>query len=327
MNAPHIKRVAAAALSGIDAVLSRWLPGGKRNGHEYAALNPTRSDAKLGSFSINCNTGAWADFACDDKGGDLVALIAYLEGCKQSAAAKLLAEFLGLQLEKNDPPKRAISHERQAGNTITSPEASKPAWRAVLPVPDDAPPPPNAPPKHGKPSMRWEYYDTTARLLCLVCRFEPKDEGERKQFFPLTFCEDETGKRAWRWQGLPEPRPLYNLHRLAASKHAPVIVCEGEKAVDAAAQLFPDAVCTTMLNGAQAPHKTDWTPLAGRTVMLWPDNDEAGHKCMMTVAALAQQARAAMPNIQSLESSARCRKRLTLPIWWPPGGVPGMLRC
>lgn len=50
--------------------------------------------------------------------------------------------------------------------------------------------------------MRWEYRNEAGQLLCWVYRFEPKNENERKQFLPLTYCEDETGKRAWRWQGL-----------------------------------------------------------------------------------------------------------------------------
>ena len=112
------KRINTAALSRIESILSRWLPDGKRNGHEYVVRNPTRPDSKLGSFSINCNTGAWADFASDDKGGDLVALVAYLEGSKQGEAAHLLAEFLGLQLEKTDPAKRAASDSKQGGDTI-----------------------------------------------------------------------------------------------------------------------------------------------------------------------------------------------------------------
>lgn len=305
MSAPNIKQVAAAALSGINAVLARWLPGGKLNGHEYVVLNPTRSDAKLGSFSINCNTGAWADFASDDKGGDLVALVAYLEAVKQGEAAKRLAEFLGLQLEKTDPAKRATSDLKRAGDaTAAPPQANKTAWRAVLPVPGDAPPPYASHPKHGKPSMRWQYHNEAGQLLCWVLRFEPRNESERKQFFPLTYCEDGTGSRSWRWQGLHDPRPLYNLDKLAANVAAPVIVAEGEKSADACALLFPDAVAVTMLNGAQSPHKTDWRPLAGRTVWLWPDNDAAGRECMAKVATLAQQAGAASVAVFNLDAFA-----------------------
>ena len=238
------------------------------------------------------------------KVGDMVALVAYLEGVKQGEAAKRLAEFLGLQLEKPDPAKRATSDSKQGGNTITSPETSKPAWRALLPVPDGAPTPFTAHSKHGKPSMRWAYRNEAGQLLCWVYRFEPCNESERKQFMPLTFCEDETGKRAWRWQGLPDPRPLYCLDKLYSNIHEPVVVCEGEKAADAAALLFPGAVCTTMLNGAQSPHKTDWRPLAGRAVMLWEDNDEAGREYMAKVATLAQQAGAASVEVFNLNAFA-----------------------
>jgi putative DNA primase/helicase len=73
--AHDFKGTAAAALAAAGAVLSHWLPDGKHQGHEYQALNPTRADGKPGSFSINTNTGQWADFATDDKGGDLVSLV------------------------------------------------------------------------------------------------------------------------------------------------------------------------------------------------------------------------------------------------------------
>jgi uncharacterized protein (DUF927 family) len=295
------KRINAAALSNIEGILSRWLPGGKMHGHEYQAINPTRPDSKLGSFSINCNTGAWADFASDDKGGDLVALVAYLEGVKQGEAAKRLAEFLGMAVEKTDPAKRGTGDPKRTVDTITPTQSNKPAWRALLPVPGDAPAPYATHSKHGKPSMRWEYHNEAGQLLCWVYRFEPKDDGERKQFMPLTFCEDEKGKRSWRWQGLLEPRPLYRLDKLHSNIVAPVVVCEGEKAADAAALLFPDAVCTTMLNGAQSPHKSDLRPLAGRVVWLWPDNDDAGHECMTKVATLAREAGAASVEVFNLD--------------------------
>lgn len=294
--------IKAAALSSIESVLNRWAPGGKRQGREYLPLNPRRSDSKPGSFSINLDSGAWSDFATGDKGGDLVALVAYLDGVKQSEAAERLAEFLGLNLEKTGLPKRATINRKGVADTKPSTQTQSPAWRALLPVPADAPPPPTMHYKHGKFSMRWEYRDKEGGLLCLVYRFEPKAEGERKQFCPLTFCEDAKGKREWRWQGLPDPRPLYRLDKLTTAPDAPVVVCEGEKAADAAALLFPDAVATTMLNGAQSPHKTDWQPLQGRTVWLWRDNDEAGRQCMASVADLLAKAGAA--SVQRLSLTA-----------------------
>jgi len=42
--------------------------------------------------------GAWADFATGDKGGDIVSLLAYLQGVSQSEAARRLRrELWGLR--------------------------------------------------------------------------------------------------------------------------------------------------------------------------------------------------------------------------------------
>jgi DNA primase len=64
-----------------------------------------------------------------------------------------------------------------------------------------------------------------------------------------------------------------------------VIVVEGEKCADAAAKIFPHSIVTTSPNGAVAAHKADWSPLRGRNVLLWPDNDEPGRSYMGAVAA------------------------------------------
>ena len=76
--------------------LQSWLPEGRHTGVEYKAMNPKRDDRKLGSFSINTQTGRWADFATGDAGGDLISLYAYLHTCSQIAAARELASILGV---------------------------------------------------------------------------------------------------------------------------------------------------------------------------------------------------------------------------------------
>lgn len=85
-----------ASLSVLPALLGRWLPDGQREGAEYVARNPLRADRRPGSFKVNMRTGRWADFATDDKGGDVVSLAAYLFGLTQSEAACRLAGMLGL---------------------------------------------------------------------------------------------------------------------------------------------------------------------------------------------------------------------------------------
>jgi hypothetical protein len=96
---PHsidFDRINAEALVCLDAICRRLLPDGRREGHEYLALNPRRGDRCLGSFKINLRTGAWADFATNDRGGDPVSLIAFIEDCKQGEAARKLARMLDL---------------------------------------------------------------------------------------------------------------------------------------------------------------------------------------------------------------------------------------
>ena len=56
-----------------------------------------RGDRQPGSFSVNMLTGAWHDFASGDKGGDLVSLLAFVQGCRQGEAARPIAHHLGLE--------------------------------------------------------------------------------------------------------------------------------------------------------------------------------------------------------------------------------------
>jgi hypothetical protein len=88
------------AVLSIGAVLTRLLPGGRIVGGEYLALNLRRSDTSLGSFKIRmvgARAGCWSDFATRDHGGDLVSLVAYLEGLSQGEAARRLARMLGIE--------------------------------------------------------------------------------------------------------------------------------------------------------------------------------------------------------------------------------------
>ncbi|CAI3949663.1 hypothetical protein [Commensalibacter papalotli (ex Botero et al. 2024)] len=79
------------------SLLKLWLPNGIVRQHEYIALNPTRHDQHLGSFRINMHSGQWADFATSDRGGDLIALLAYLDQSTQSKAARKISALLGLK--------------------------------------------------------------------------------------------------------------------------------------------------------------------------------------------------------------------------------------
>ena len=88
-----------AALSSLPAIVSRWLPNGRREGQEWVSLNPLRSDKKKGSFKVNLHNGKWSDFATGDRGGDPISLGAYLHGLSQLDSTKQLAKMLGVSYE------------------------------------------------------------------------------------------------------------------------------------------------------------------------------------------------------------------------------------
>ncbi|MEZ0190922.1 phage/plasmid primase, P4 family [Ralstonia solanacearum] len=115
----------------------------------------------------------------------------------------------------------------------------------------------------GPATAKWDYLDAAGQLLGVVYRYDPP--GGAKEFRPWD------AKR--RKMAPPDPRPLYNQPGLASATQ--VVFVEGEKC----AQALIDAgiVATTAMHGANAPvEKTDWSPLAGKAVLIWPDRDKPG---------------------------------------------------
>ena len=116
----------------------------------------------------------------------------------------------------------------------------------------------------------WNYSETF-----IVARFP------NKKIRPLSF----NGTK-WEYKAPPAPRPLLNLNKLSVNKKSTVLIVEGEKACDAAQKLFPTLICTTWASGCKAINKTDWKPLKGRKIVLFPDNDQVGFDAMDRLAQL-----------------------------------------
>ena len=130
------------------------------------------------------------------------------------------------------------------------------------------------------PDGLWRYATSDDETAFYAARWNEADW--KKTFRPMSWREGE----GWQFVAWPDHRPLFNLPDLTANLKAPVVICEGEKAAEAAAAIFPNRVATTSSGGASAAAKTDWTPLAGRTVLIWPDNDAAGEKYAREVATM-----------------------------------------
>lgn len=119
-----------------------------------------------------------------------------------------------------------------------------------------------------------EYTNPETDLLDLiVVRLDYKGPPKKKKFIQYTPCQGGFTAR-----GLTMP-PLFNRKRLISSSE--VIIVEGEKCVRALHKI--GIVATTKPGGAVAAEKADWSPVYGKTVILWPDNDSKGQKYMQSV--------------------------------------------
>jgi putative DNA primase/helicase len=146
----------------------------------------------------------------------------------------------------------------------------------------DAPPPPKTTLRGWRWVTGYMYRDANGAPSLYRERLERQSRtGKRKPkktFMPHSLRQGETGP-VWVLEDFPdgELTPLFNLPDIVAISDKPVVMVEGEKAVEAAGVIFGDAaVVTTISNGNSAWRKTDLGPAAGRKVLLWPDNDDAG---------------------------------------------------
>ena len=272
------KLIAARALASVDSLLNAWLPGGKREGHEYKALNPVRADRKLGSFSINVNTGAWADFADDAKGGDLISLYGYLHSLEPLAAAVEVAGQVGVSVPDILPKRARAQAVPAVKKVLTKPADDAGKWVPVLPVPGDAPECPKAHPFRGIPDHVWHYRDSAGQLLGMICRFTNSEGG--KEIIPLTFCRhSDTGAVCWRWISFADPRPLY-IPGLKFTDQKTRLIVEGEKCADVAHELLHDRFdVATWPGGGKAVDKAYWSAFGeGDKAIIWPDCDAQREK-------------------------------------------------
>ncbi len=183
----------------------------------------------------------------------------------------------------------------------------------IMPVPAGAGPLPAIPKKKGTPDRRFEYRNANGQLLGHVLRWEARD-GNRKGFWPVTFWRDGKGKQRWQFKHWPKPRPLFCLDLLANAPDAVVLLAEGEKSALAVQDgPFADAftwarrpvVGICWPGGGKAVQYADFSPLAGREVIILPDNDKDGEEAADKLVGILH------------EVGVRRLQR-----WKPPAGAP-----
>jgi len=124
----------------------------------------------------------------------------------------------------------------------------------------------------------YEYPNHDGSACFAVARLRTTDG---KTFRPLHLLDG-----TWRI-GDPKDRilPLFRLPQIQSK--SPVLLVEGEKCVLQAEALRIAA--TTSAHGANSARKSDWTTIAKKHVVVWPDNDDAGRRYAEEAVAILRQ--------------------------------------
>lgn len=194
------------------------------------------------------------------KNGDFLAAVMKAKNCGFKEAIKMVGDYL--QVVPDQPvrtvkprPERVFRSASEAAKALES--------------------------KLGKREASWTYRNAAGEPIGVILRWKT---ATGKTVRPIS-------KHAggWRIGGMPEPFPIYNLPAIGEAKL--VVVCEGEKAADAA--IKRGYVGTTSPHGSSSAGKADWSPLAGKRVIILPDNDLPGEAYAAEVAAILHRLRPA----------------------------------
>ena len=132
-----------------------------------------------------------------------------------------------------------------------------------------------------------EYTDATGQPICYKVRAKHPTTGDK---WIRAFHHEGTtfiAKEPVYTEVYPignGKKPLYRLHELLNSDAGQAVwVVEGEQKADYLTEL---GLIATTSGGKSSANATDWTPIAGRRVIIWPDFDDAGQAYQTDVTAI-----------------------------------------
>lgn len=241
----------------IDLVLSRL----------EAHLCAPRSTGN-GKWRSRCpaHDGNHHNLSISEASDGTVGLRCHSKGCNALA----IVHSLGLELRDLFPPSPDL--KKKGGKPIapaSKPESKPKATPAKKPLTFRSEGELIKSPPKGFPIFKekFEYKDINGKEVFTVYRFENQDGG--KVFRPSYPHE---GKRL---VALPDgPKPLFRLPELIDAPR--IWVVEGEKCVEKLRSM--GLIATTSQGGANAPQTSDWSPLAGKELVLLPDADKPGER-------------------------------------------------
>jgi len=259
-------------------ILIDTYPSGVIRGKEFFIGSLNGEAGK--SLRINIDTSSpWflkgMDFESGDGVGGICKILKEGRGYDLKECVKMLAEYIPQDYVA--PPENIVKPNNPESFTVST-ETQKPEQKTSI-----------------NPSTPFEeeytYTDADGVVIVSVRKYYDRDASGG-------IVRDSAGKPKKQFrqfmngrQGVPEPRPLYNIPNILDANK--IIWVEGEKCADALNALGYTATCT--IGGAgmlseNTANKFDFSHLRNKDVILWPDNDEAGKKLARIVEAQAKAA-------------------------------------
>ncbi|MBB3308722.1 hypothetical protein FHT78_000451 [Rhizobium sp. BK196] len=258
----------------------------KRNGHEHVACCPFHAE-ETPSFTVFRGQDGIERFHCFGcgAGGDVLDFVQQIKGVDLAQAVRILDGNSHLDggdhIRPNLAPRAPQVRDPYEGITPIAPpsEPVKPGARIRL----------YNPKRKGdrsewgsfSPSMVFPYRRADGALIGYVLRHDLPDGGKETPM--VMFARLPDGKESWCRYPFPKPRPLYGVETLGKTKQ--VIVVEGEKCRDRLAAKT-GRIVLSWAGGTQGVKHTDWSPLSGRDVVIWPDFDAPGLSTADEIAAI-----------------------------------------
>ncbi|WP_416065328.1 VapE domain-containing protein [Rhizobium sp. ZK1] len=250
-----------------------------RNGQELSACCPFHTE-DTPSFTIFAGQDGVERFHCFGCGrkGDVLDFVQEVRGVDLAEAIRILGG-------RDDIKPNVAPRHVQAGNIyeglVPLPPPTgllQPGARITLYNPKRR----GTPSQWGTfaPSMVFPYRHADGSLLGYVLRRDLPDGGKETPM--VMFVRLPDGKETWSRFPFPKPRPLYRLETIG--DRSQVVIVEGEKCRDRLHMISGQTV-VSWPGGTQGAKHTDWSPLSGRHVLIWPDFDGPGLAAADDVAA------------------------------------------
>jgi len=256
-----VKRIKELLRERVAELAPHLFPNGKKKGNHWCVGSIEGEPGK--SFDICIvgeKAGLWGDFAESAKHSrSLLDLWMHARKVDFKTALHDAADWLGVSL--------SISKTKSQRTFPTLDDAIREVRRQKMLV-----------------TRRDWYHDRSGSKDLVIVRFDGK---EGKDFRPFHLSND-----GWAIGDPPGKLPLFNLPKLLVPdlnpSLEPVFVVEGEKCVCELRDKL-GLLATTSAHGSDGARITDWEPLAGRAVVILPDNDSGGRGYAQTVTGILNQ--------------------------------------